>query len=481
MKYLFYSIFFFVIVNLNAAVAVLPFEDLSKDLNGLDLKISTIFANKLVDKGFEVTYPMEIITYFEKISNPATGWVDRITAQNISKIFRAKLLLLGTIIEKNKDTSKLSLAVKILQLPEYKLVWGKISSITKSEQISILNLNKIGWKKLVDKTIMKMISDIPDEVLTKSFVKPEIDISSVTINPKFLKKGRYVVCKGKFKISGRLPDKVFVKVNSEKIPVRLSQMSFFIKIKVPNNDNRYPVSMTCIWGKPFYFSKNFFLGSFYVDNKKPVFYLNHKFGIKIDNKIYFSKFIKIIPVIRKKNSILKWQLEIYNENDNKTLVKIKNFGALPEYFIWKGLTSRGAMLPNGKYRFTVSIWDKAENFSKKYIEIYLVKSIHPPKVYGIIKNKKMYLNLTYSKHIPSISYCRIEVFDKNGNLIASKFSEKKFINRIELPSREKLATIYYNLTVRDILGNKLKIKNKAIKLNKGRMKRKIEKKWINEF
>ncbi len=481
MKVLFCLIFFCFFINLHAAIAVLPFEDLSKDLNGLDLKISTIFANKLVDKGFEVIYPMEIMNYFEKNKNPVTGWIDKITAQNVSKIFRANLILLGTILEKNKNTSEFSIAVRMIQMPDYKLVWAKISSITKSEQISILNIHKITWKQLINSTILKILSNIPDEVLTKSFLKPEIDISSVTITPKFLKKDEYLTCKGILKISGRFPDKIFVLVNNKKIPIKLSQKTFSVKIKAPEKDNRYPISMFCSWGKPFNFQKKIFLGSFYVDNKKPDFYLNHKFGTEISKKLYFSKFIKIIPVLKKRNLISKWQLNIYSLNDNKTLAKIKNYGTIPKYFIWKGLNTRGAMLPNGKYRLTVSIWDKAGNYSKNSIEIYLVKSILPPDVTGITDKKKIILKFNFPKHIVPILYCRIEVFDKNGNLIASKLSEKGFIKNIELPFRKNLTTVYYTLFTRDILGNKLKIKNRKINLIQEKKEKKIEKKWINEF
>ncbi len=481
MRKIFIILFILWINNIFAAIVVMPFEDLSKDLNGLDLQISTTFANKLVDRGFEVVYPVEIMNYLEKRKNPVTGWIDRISAQEISKVFNAKLILLGTIIEKSRENLEFCLAVRMLILPDYRLVWGKVATISKSEQISILDLKRKKWNQLVSETIDKILFKIPETVLTKSFSRPDMDIESVTIEPKFLKKNHYLNCRAVLRFSGRIPDKMFLTVNNRKLPVTLFKNSFNIKIKAPEKDNRYPVVLTCKWGKPFYFSKKFFLGSFTVDNKRPRFFLNYKFGTVLNKKIFFSKFIKIIPVIKGDKNISKWLFEVFSVEDNQTLTKIENYGNIPNYFIWKGLNSRGAMLPNGKYKLSVTIWDKAKNVAQDSLDIYLIKMINPPEVTGVVEKEKIYIKFNFKPHPVPISFCRIEIFDENGSLIASKISENGFINEIELPNHFNIKKVYYNLIVRDILGNKLSIKKRRIEFRKIEKEKKIEKKWINEF
>ena len=476
-----FIIIFFSGISLNAAIAVFPFEDLSKDLNGLDLKISTIIANKLVDKGFDVVYPMEIMSYFEKIKNPVTGWVDRITGIKVYKIFHCNLILLGTILEKNRDTSEFSIAIRMISLPQFKLEWGNVATISKSEQISILELKKKNWETLINETLTRLLNKIPNLVLSKATGKPEIDIESVEIFPKFAQKGKLINCRCRVKLVGKYPDQLYLKILNKRIKIKLIKNFFSVKFKAPTIDNRYPISLVCIWGKPFNITKRLFLGSFYVDNKEPELKLNYKFANKINGKLYFSKFLKIIPVLKKHDYISRWIFEVFSLNDNKTLTEIKNYGKLPKFFIWKGVTSRGTVLPNGEYRIILSVWDKAGNFSKKYIDIYLVKAIYPPRVSAIMEDKKIFLKFNFGEHPVPISICDIEIFDINGNLIANKNSDKNLIKEVKLLFRKNIRKVYYSVYVRDILGNKLKLKRIMVEIEKKEKKKKIEKIWLNEF
>ncbi len=474
--------FIFIKVNsFNAAIAVFPFEDLSKDLNGLDLKISTMIANKLVDNGFDVIYPMEIMEYLERRNIPIVGWVDKINSIKILKIFHCNLIIVGTIFEMNSQTNEFLLGIRLISLPGFQLKWGKLIAITKGEQISFLDLKKKSWGELINLEIDKVLKDIPSVAFTKIVNKPEIDIQNTEIFPKYVRSGRKIVCKGKFRISGKYPDNIFIEINNKKYKPILKKDIFILQFKSPKKENRYPIILICKWQEPFNITKRIFIGSFFVDNQKPEIHLNYKYANKIQGKLFFSKFLKIFPKLRKKEHILKWKFQIFSISDNKTITEIKNYGDLPKYYIWKGLTSRGAILPNGKYRLILQVWDKAENFSKTYLDIFLIKSIIPPTVIAEKEDKKIKIIFNFKNHPVKISLCDIEIFDGNGNLIANKISYNGFIKKIIIPRTKGYKKLFYSINIRDILGNKLKLKKILIEIKKIKKKKKIEKIWLNEF
>ncbi len=469
--------------SLHSTIAVFPFEDLSKDLNGLDLKVSTFVADKLVDMGYDVVYPMEVMFFLEKKNIPFTGWVDLITAKEIAKVYRSNLILLGTIIEKDKKNLNFILSLRIFSIIDKKLIWGNTSTITKSQQISILDLKHRTFQQLLNETITKVLKNVPQPVLMKAVPKPDIDLENVFLNPKYARTGDKITCRIKLKFSGRRPDSIFLIFMNKKHEVKIFKNEIIYSFLAPSEEKRYPISLEVLWKKPFNFSKKLFLTSFFVDNTPPIFTIKYNFATIFNKEIFFNKFLKIVPVLKKEEKILKWKFKIISENDNVTIVDLQNRGNPPKYFIWKGITSKGAVLPNGKYIIKIILYDLANNKFQQSLKVNLVKTIIPPEIYGSInkKEKKIEINFRHKNHPIEISFERIEVFDKNGNLIATKESSH-FIKKIEIFNKLYLDKIIYSLEIKDILGNRIFIKKREIKLEQKKIEQKRNKKiWINEF
>ncbi len=484
MKKIFIVSFTILIIKINcyATIAVLPFENLSKDLNGLDLNVSTLVADKLIDLGYDVVYPMEIMFYLEKNNIPFTGWIDSLTAKEISKIFRCDLIMLGTIIEKDKKNINFVLSLRIFSVSENTLIWGNTFTILKSQQISILDIKHRTFNQILNETITKILKRLPESVITKSIQRPDFDIENVFISPKYSRTGRLITCKVKLKFSGRRPDSIFLIIGKQKIRIKLKKDEIIYKFVAPQKEKRYPISIEVKWDKPFYFSKKIFLTSFFVDNTPPEFKIKYKFASILGKKVYFNKFLKIIPILKKEEKISKWKFEIISTSDNNSIISLKNRRNLPKFFIWKGTASKGTILPNGKYILRITIFDMANNEFSQSLEVYLVKTIIPPKVTAILsKDKKIIINLDFKPHPVKINLVRIEIYDKNGNLIATK-ENNGIINRIEIIGKQKLEKIIYSLEIKDSLGNRIFLKKRKINLVKRKVKKKKNKKiWLNEF
>ncbi len=477
-------IIFFILVNkIWGQIAVFPFEDLSRDINGLDFKVSKIIAKKLIDDGYDVIFPMEIMFFLERNNIPFTGWVDRITAKKIERIFGAKLILLGTILERSKKDLSFGITIRLISMPEYKLVWAKTVNFKKSENITFLNLKSKNWNEIIDFTTSKLLKNIPEIVLSKSIAPPDIDIKNVFINPRYAKSGERIKIKVSLKFSSVKPNKIFLIFSNNKQLVKLKNNTIYYSWKAKKNEGRYPISLEALWEKPYKIKKDLFLSTYVIDDTPPNFEIHPVYTTKINGTLYFSKFIKLIPHLKVKENISKWILKINSKEDNKTVAEIKNYGNLPAFFIWKGNTIKGAILPNGIYFLNLILWDKAGNKSKKTIRVYLVKTIVPPKVKAKIVDNNTIIDFKIFPHPVKINYFRIEIYDLTGKLIAYKLYDKIKKNiKIKIPRKYK--KLRYSIDVRDILGNRLIQKKIPISVINNKQKRIIKNKrkiWINEF
>ena len=437
-------------------------------------------ADKLVDEGYEVIYPAELREFLEKNNIVCTGYIDRINAKKIKRAFKVSSILLGSIIEKNRNTSAFGITMRLLYIPEYKLIWASTSNFKKSDLVSFLNLNKLTFDEIIKKTVTASLKGIPDRAISKIISKPDVDIQEIFISPKYTSKGKDISLKVKLKFFSKRPDLFYLLISKKRFPVKPDVDTISFSWKAPASEGRYTVSLSSIWGKPYNLQKKLFLTSFFIDNTPPQFKLHYKFTTKFKGKSYFNRFIRFYPVFKTKEKISHWKLTIKSVYDNSTVATLENYKKLPSYFTWKGLTVKKSALPNGEYIITLKLWDRANNLSESSFKTYLVKSIVPPAISAEREKGKIILKIKSKEHPLPITFSRIEVFDNFGNLIASKESDNLF-KKIAI-NNSKFDKIFVTLMEKDLLGNHFTIKRVPLNIKERKKKKqRNEKKWINEF
>ncbi len=469
--------------NVYSQIAVFPFEDLSKDLNGIDFDLSMKVAEKLSDMNFEVINPIEIADFLNEKNTPFVGWVDKIVGKQIGVKFNCNLILLGTILEYDKNKPSFGVTIRLLTINDYKLIWSNTVYISKSEEISFLNLKKKSLNELQKNLVEKLIRNIPDKVF-KKIVKPDIDIEKVFISERYLKKNDKTFIKIKLNPFIVFPDYIKIFIN-EKFYKKFSIDKENIKIPImaPESDGRYNVTMEAVWTEPYNLKKRSFLTSFFVDNKKPELKLGLKHCIKINNEFFFRNYIKILPVV-KNESIAHWRLDIKYNKDNNSVVVLENFGDLPKSLKWKGKTIKGGYISNGEYIIKLTVWDKAGNNSEIKKTVYVVKSLPVFKIEGSFENGNLMISIDFTEKIfVPIAFWRIELIDDYGNLFAYKEGDK-LVSSLNFSINKSSAKkkLFYNFEIKDIIGNRIFIKKRRLKINNSSDEIPLKrKKWINDF
>ncbi len=487
MKRLFlFTVIFFLgaVVSLRAQIAVFPFEDISKDINGIDLETTRLVIQELEKEGIEVVPLDRVLTFLVNNRLRWTGWVERLTALKVYRQLGAELILLGTVTEKDPEKGIFGVALRLVRATDYKLLWGRTLAQSSAEKISFLELKKFTYEQIVAEVIKRLLEDLPEELQGLKVYPPAVEIADVFVRPRYVKANHLVECAVKLNFSGPKPEKVFFVLPEGKriAAVEDHQRELYLGVwKAPQEEGRYPVNLVLKWGPPWNQKKKLFLSSFIVDNTPPKLSLKIRHGERIGETIAFRRYVTIVPVLERSEPITRWQMVITGEQENEVL-NIEEPGSLPESFNWRGTDASGHKVPVGRYQLKLFIWDKAGNKTVAEQEFLVVKD--PPEVDLEAQRigEQIELKMALKDHPVPLSNWYIDIWDEEGNLLKEYEGEGPLKGRFLIPFREKL---YYSLEVRDILGNRYRVRSKKLQPALLRAakeeKEKKEKKWLEDF
>jgi len=485
------KLFFFLVGGLfllgaalaKAQIAVFPFEDVSKDINGVDVEVSKLVAEKLQEAGFEVIPPERILTFMAQNRIRWTGWVERLTALKVYRELGADLILVGTVTDKDQEKGLFGVTLRLVRATDYQLLWSKTAALATEEKVSLLGLQKLDFQKVREQVITSLVKDLPEELKEMKSFPPEVEIGDVFLRPRFARPGHLIECAVKLNLSGSKPQKIFfILPDGRKVPAieDESRKLFLALWKAPRKEGRYPVNILFQWGPPWNLKKELFLSTFVVDNSPPRLSLKIRRGEKMGEVIAFRRYVTIVPVLENSEPISRWQMVITGEEGNEVL-NIEQPGGLPEAFNWRGSDAGGHKLPKGRYHLKLTVWDKAGNSATATADFLVVKD--PPKV--TIEAKKasegIEIDLKVKDHPVPLSNWYLEVWDEEGNLLGELEGEGKPKGKIVVPAQGKL---FYSLEVRDVLGNRYLVRNQKLKpviLRAAKEKKDESKKWLEDF
>lgn len=479
-----FLIFIFLIfswaIRAGAQIIVFPFEDLTQDVNGVNFSVSQEVAQALEERGFKVIPPDQVLDFLAENRIRWTGWVDRITAIKAARKYNANLILVGTVTEFRRENEPiLGLTLRLIRAPDYKVIWSRTKALSSKEEISLLNLKVFNSEKIMAKVVNSLIDQLPEELQQGLTQPPEIEIADIFLNPRRVQGDHFIECAVRLDVSGPSPEEVFFLWDKYKIRAFKENSLYVAKWKAPRKEGRYPINLLVRWPN-LGIKKELFLSSFIVDNSPPRIKLRCIFGKKLPEGIAFSRFITLVPSFERPEPIARWVFEITSEKNHRVVIHEERPGHLPESFTWRGIDLGGHFLPNGRYKAKIIVWDLAGNRAEAEKELLLVKGAPPVSVVAKEWSEKIQIDLHLGEHPLPISFWRLELWDKDGNLLGEYEGEGK-PKLITIPKRDNL---FYSLDVQDTLGNRLYVRYKKLKpiiLQASEEKKRAEKKWVDDF
>lgn len=462
-------------------IAVFPFEDLSKDINGVNLDLSEAVAQALEDHGFQVVHPDKVLNFMAKNRIRWTGWAERLTAARASRELGVDLILLGTVTELDPDEPALGLSLRILRARDYQLIWSKTVSLSGLAEVSLLGLGKHDFQSLLSEGIKKILASLPQD-LERSLAQPPIfEIADVFVRPRHVRGGKRIECAVRLDISGDPPEEVyFLLPSGRRVPTIKKGDLYIAWWTAPRKEGRYPVNLLLRWGRPWHMEKRLFLSSFMVDNTPPKLEIRTLKGEALPQGVAFKRHIVLVPVLERPEPISRWLLQISSVETGQLVVKEERPGRLPPSFTWRGADQSGHRIPDGRYRVSLKVWDQAGNTYNAERDLIVVKGAPPVNLQARAFSEKMVIKLNIGAHPVPVSEWRLELWDKEGNLVG-EYEGQRPPKSLVIPKQEGLL---YSLEVRDILGNRRRVRNEELKpiiMRAAEEKKKVEKKWVDDF
>ncbi len=468
--------------TLRAQIAVFPFEDLTLGLNGVNFKVSRMVAKRLEDMGLYVVYPEQVVGLLSEYRVMWTGWVDRVTADRISRRFDARYILLGTVLEYDPKRFAFGVSLRILDVGDYRIVWTSRTFFSEEDKISFLGIGPKGWEFFLAEALDRLLARMPAEELKAVAKAPVMDVSRAIVSPKYSRPGQEVVCKVKAEVSGKQPNKVIFEVEKVGEVVAKREGDFYVaKWISPDVEGRFGVSIEAIWGKKL--RKRMFVASYYVDKTPPVFNMKLMGAVNIKGKLVVAKKMAVGLEFERREPIKRWRFRVLSEDEGggKEVVSYVSMGEAPSKFVWNEETESGP-IGNGEYVVELTLWDRAGNSYTESRKVYVVRNLADLVVKAYQEADGIRMKIKLANFPLPISDWRVAVWSEDGEIFDEKAGEgmpREVKFSLKADGNRKL---FYTVELMDESGNWWKVDRKPLVLTKvGVKERKKGSGWVDDF
>ncbi|NPA40604.1 MAG: hypothetical protein GXO57_09220 [Thermodesulfobacteria bacterium] len=491
---LFFVLSFSFSLGWGAKVAVFPFEDFSYNGYGVNFKIAELINKAIRSKGIKTIGPREVLKVLIKFRQIDVSKLSYSLLRSLYDKYECRYVLLGTIEKLSQSPAQLFLILRLVDGVSGRVVWGKVFFLSAKDQVSILGLNELTFKRLkkLVKMGIKQKFKLP-KVAEEKPLSPAIDVQEVIFSSKCVKPKASVKCLIKLYFSGERPYELKLKVSKTEV-VNLTSVgngTFIASWVAPEEEKKYAVYLIAKWEKPLNTKRKIFVGSYWVDKTPPKLKLYVKGGLKQNGKIFVKDVVEIIPKLLEENSgifspsrgISKWMLTITYDPLHKKVWSEGAPGSLPSLLVWDTRINR-AILPAGKYTIKVFAWDLAGNEGVAEKSVILVKEPPAPKVVIYKSDKGPFVVVELHKEFLPFVKVKVKVYNGKNKVIAQVFKEGTNISEIKekiyFKSEDLIPPFYYDAVVEDQLKNEKIIKKEPIEVKRVESQPGY-KTWVPEF
>jgi TolB-like protein len=472
---------------LSQSIAVFPFLDLTKGINGVNYVLTEHVRREISERGHTVIPARDVMDFMVRNRIRTLGKLNRIEIAKSGSELGADLLLLGTVCQlKQEPNATVSMALKLIRSSDTKTVWSVSEDMHQSDLLTLLGINdpeRLG--DLYGSFFARLFSTFPDGPQAVVEGEDFLDIETVVIRPAVASPGETIHCRVRIKSTMKAEElpKMNIQVNEKPIPVKRDEDGHYFTASWPadNAEGKYTVSLVTDWASGR--QESLILGVYQVDNVPPKIAL-HIIAPKVNDHYAFNRLLVMTTTMFEPEPLSRWQINIYDK-DRILLVLQEADGHVPQRLAWNGMTSSGLTSPDGEYLIELMVWDRTGKSHRVEETVFLMS--RPPLISFDVSLNDNLVQVKLDNLISTpISFWWLRIYIDNGLILTSVDGEQLpatiTFDLPELKSEEKLQLIVEAL---DVLGNKKKFRvtdlMSLVKVDVMDQDEGFERMWLEEF
>ncbi|MEW6218295.1 MAG: hypothetical protein AB1634_02025 [Thermodesulfobacteriota bacterium] len=456
-------------------VALLPFDDLSRGANSVDLEMTTQVADLLTVSGINVVDAQAVRAYLATNRVRHTGMIDLFNTMGMREALGVDWILTGTVTHRRPEPQPaLGLSLLLVDAHTGKAVWAWNESLAATELVKPLGIDAVtSLAAITDLVLARVPFQFPEpgEALVDLPIPP-YSVESFDLSSRFVAGNGRMECRVGFRFDEEPPTDVFLKLGGKRISlVSMAKESgtYWASWQAPEAEGRYSVATVLRWKGRREESK--FLASYRVVNEPPTVSLRFGNGVPLGDSgvIAFRSFLSISPVVNKTAPVASFRIQIEDPKTGAFLMDFKSIESLPEAMVWRGAGDQGP-LGSGYYRLILTVTDVMGNEIADSAELYLGKN--QPRVLPAmerLEDGRVQLHLmavpdpqTGEMEPVPVKYWQLRVTDRERNFLLEEEGETLPATVTLDPGAETVFLVSY--LVRDVLGNERHARSETVEL-----------------
>jgi hypothetical protein len=402
------------------SIAVFPLQDLSDGRNDVNLPLSRVLADYLVQNGNEIIDSDTVIAFMANYRIRKVGQLGSFNTFLLRDELRAGFVLLGTILQrKERPDPTMSIALSLVRTSDARTVWSYAGSVTTAEERKALGIGEpLSTDELQYLLLDEMFENWPWRRINEVQEVGAVNLDTVKLGPAYVRPGGEIHCRvnlGESWPAKRAP-RIFFKVDDQIYPAIVSDDGKKLEATwVAGEENgSFKVLLLFEWAQ-YGRTETLMLGSYVIDGTLPLFEIELRGGKLYEGRPVFNRKVVLVPEMIVPKALNRWHLAIDYHLPEGDLVRIGDMngkGNFPSSFVWEGRGSYG----DGTYEFVVEAWDQAGN-SAKVNKLAEYSSSLPRVDLALTKKEdQMVVDVEYASKVP-LRYWRLEMWTKEGRLI----------------------------------------------------------------
>ena len=454
-------------------VALLPLADFSHGRGGIDgvnFPLTQALSEALVDQGFELVPEDAIEGVMVRNRIRSVGYLDAFLARKLGHELDCTHVFIGTVTDyREENGGALGLTLAAFDTATGGHVWGGTSAASAEESIRVFGVGEsMGLQELQE----QLFDDLLDGVATK-IDRPAPQVANASyrlldlqLSPQHLRGGESIDCRLEIDFLGSPPKGVALKNGERLVPLQpgAAPGSYHGTIISAMERGPYNVKIVLDWGNGQDSEMVDSLASYQVMNIPPTLDLTVHKGTQVGGVTLFRDHLVFIPVISGRHLMERWMIQIRSEN-NRIRISEEHLGNLPDRMVWYGKDRKGRKLEDGPYTFILKAWNAFGHQVEKSLNIAVQTTLASPNIEMIREKGRAFIKILPSAdNVAPVIDWEIKVFlgTKEGILYKNGVSLPAMI---QLPEEIDNRKIFCDLVTKDLLGNRLQLRNTRIEVS----------------